>query len=100
MFLVVCWLRAPIQYDQRARQEDLPELIDFGTCSLHAVDGALRAGSSNDGEVMEFLKHSYAVFKNIPSRPATVRHWRQGRIASLKFWTMVLNYVEKYPSFY
>jgi len=70
MFLVVCWLRAPIQYDQRARQEDLPELIDFGTCSLHAVDGALRAGSSNDGEVMEFLKHSYAVFKNITSRRA------------------------------
>lgn len=52
------------------RQSDLPGLIDFGTCSLHAVDGVLRAGFTDHGGVMTFLRNAYTVFKNIPSRRA------------------------------
>ena len=63
-------IMSALYHFKEARPNDLLDLIDFGTCSLHAVDGALRAGCANEGVVMEFLRVSYIVFKDIPSRRA------------------------------
>lgn len=59
----------------RLIQEDLSQtseskILDIGTCSLHVVDGALRAGDKEGHTIMSFLRSCYYVFKDLPSRRA------------------------------
>jgi hypothetical protein len=50
------------------------KLIHVGTCSLHTIDGALRAADKAEIGVMEFLRCVWQVFKDVPSRRADYRH--------------------------
>jgi len=49
-------------------QED-PELLDIGTCSLHVVHGAYKTAHNKcNWNVHEFLRSLYYLFKDFPSR--------------------------------
>ena len=48
-----------------------PILIEFGSCSLHVVHGSLKTGETAAGwNSSEYLKKSYYLFNNFPSRKA------------------------------
>ena len=48
---------------------DNPELIEFGSCALHVLHGSLKTGHSASGwSVIEFLRSSYYLFNDFPSR--------------------------------
>lgn len=49
--------------------EDVCSLIDFGSCSLHVIHGALQYGHKVTGwSVNSFLVGIYWLFKDAPSR--------------------------------
>jgi hypothetical protein len=48
---------------------DSPQLIEFGSCSLHVIHGGLKTGhKAVKWEVIEFLRASYYLFKDFPTR--------------------------------
>ena len=50
---------------------DSPELIEFGSCALHVVHGALKTGhASVSWNVIEFLRSIFYLFNDFPSRKA------------------------------
>lgn len=66
---------ATLRSMKEARPDDVPNLIDIGSCSLHIVDGALRSADKVGACVMKFLSAIYYVFKDIPSRRADYIHF-------------------------
>lgn len=60
---------------KESRPSNLPQLIDFGSCALHKVDGALRAAHNTGSGIMDFLAATYRVFKDVPSRRADYKHF-------------------------
>ena len=52
---------------KEARADNVPKLIDFGTCALHTIDGAVRAVDKIGACVMKFSTSIYCVFKDTPS---------------------------------
>ena len=54
------------------RQDDLPRLLDCGTCSLHVVNGSIKSADEMAGSwnVGKFLTAIYFVFKDSPMRRA------------------------------
>ena len=52
---------------QKFGDENYHKLIDIGSCSLHIVHGAFRAGAEqSECELKKFLKEAFTVFHNSP----------------------------------
>ena len=48
-----------------------PQLIEFGSCSIHVLHGAVKTGHSEvNWKVFDFLRSAYHLFNNFPSRKA------------------------------
>ena len=48
--------------------ENYHKVIDIGSCSLHIVHGAFRAGAEqSEWELKKFLKEAFTVFHNSPA---------------------------------
>lgn len=51
--------------------KDSPAILETGTCSLHVVNGAYKTGHKSAGwKVHDFLRNTYYLFKDFPSRRA------------------------------
>ena len=56
-------------FSRKFGDENYHRLIDIGSCSLHIVHGALRAGvEQSQWELKKFLKGAFTVFHNSPAR--------------------------------
>lgn len=67
-------------------------LIDIGTCSLHVVNNAYKAGLEKSGwNINTFLRSLYYLFKDFPTRRSTFSRITQSNEFPLKFcsirWT-------------
>lgn len=65
---------ATLRAIKQTRPDNMPQVIDIGTCSLHTVDGALRMVDKHGG-IMQLLKNAYYVFRDVPARRADYRHY-------------------------
>ena len=53
---------------QKFGDENYHKLIDIGSCSLHIVHSAFRAGAEQSGwELKNFLRGAFTVFHNSPA---------------------------------
>ena len=73
--------QAALRLVKEARVHDT-KLIDIGSCSLHVIDGALRAADKGFA-IMNFLRSSYEVFKDLPSRRADYIYFADNKDAKL-----------------
>ena len=52
-----------------AENPDSPKIIEIGTCSLHVVNGSFKTGHAKTGwEIDKYLRASYYLFKDFPTR--------------------------------
>lgn len=63
-----------------------PVLLNVGSCSLHSVNNAFKAGmKATKWNVVEFLRALYNLLKNVPARRADYSHLTGSSIFPLKF---------------
>ena len=55
-------------FSRKFGDENYHKLIGIGSCSLHIVHGAFRAGAEqSEWELKKFLKEAFTVFHNSPA---------------------------------
>lgn len=76
----------------RSLKEELKELdeshniLDIGSCGLHVMNGAYKAGLAATGwDVIGFLRSSYNLFKCVPARHADYVTFTGSALFPLKF---------------
>ena len=66
----VNWLLLNLLEKQREQQE-LPKLLNIGSCNLHVIHGAFKSGfQSAEWNIGKLMKASYNLFHNSPARRA------------------------------
>lgn len=64
----------------------IPKLLDVGTCPIHIVHGAFRFAHNKTGwNVIDFLRKSYFLFKDFPTRRADYVRITKNEDVPLKF---------------
>ena len=67
-----------------------PELLDFGTCSLHTIHGAYKTAHNNsEWNIHRFLRSLYYFFKDFPSRRADYKRITGSHLFPLKFCSII-----------
>lgn len=73
---------------EKLKTSDLndPIIIDIGTCGLHTLHNAFKAGiKAPKWEIIDFLRAIYNLFKNVPARRADLIHYSGSSEFPLKF---------------
>lgn len=66
--------------------EDDPEILNIGSCGLHAVNGAFKAGAvETKWEIAEFLRAVYFLFNKSPARRALYSSYSGSNLFPKKF---------------
>lgn len=65
---------------------DDPEILNIGSCGLHAVSLAFKTGvKATEWNIMEFLRSLYFMFKDSPARRALYSFYSESETFPLKF---------------
>ncbi|KAH8008727.1 hypothetical protein HPB51_003374 [Rhipicephalus microplus] len=71
---------------EELRESDESHILDIGSCSLHAINGAYKAGHVASGwDLVSLLRSAYNLFKCIPARRADFVSFTGCSKFSLKF---------------
>lgn len=71
---------------EMAESPQSPVLLNIGSCGLHAIHGAFKAGVKKTGwNIIEFLRAAYYLFKDSPARRATYTQCTESSQFPLKF---------------
>lgn len=63
-----------------------PVILDLGSCGLHTVHNAFRAGiKATKWNVVPFLRSLYNLFKHVPARRADYTHYSNSKVFPKKF---------------
>lgn len=69
-----------------ATDPNSPILLDIGTCGLHSVHGAFKAGmKATEWELITFLRALYVLFRDVPARRGDFTHFSGSTVFPLKF---------------
>lgn len=84
--------------NESRKQKEQPKLLDIGTCSLHVLDGALRAADAAAGmKLMTFLRSIWLLFKDVPARRADYIYYSQTECPPMPLKYCTTRWVENVP---
>lgn len=63
-----------------------PVILDLGSCGLHTVHNAFRAGiKATKWDIVSYLRSLYNLFKHVPARRADYTHYSNSKVFPKKF---------------
>ena len=73
-------------YGEKREMDEVPRLVDIGTCGLHTVHGSLKDGIKSSGwEIVKILKAVFKLLDESPARRDIFRNVTESEISPLPY---------------